>query len=308
MDIRNKKFLVTGGASFIGSHTVDALIKKGAKVVIIDNFLTGRKENPNPKAKVYKINITDPKIENIFKKEKPDFIYHFAFNRLFLKSVENPLLDMDSIAGSLNLLNIARKYGIKKIIFLSTGFVYGKISRVPIKETEKLNPISPYAIAKFTVENYLKFFYQIHNLPYVVLRYATVYGPRQDIGAMADYIRKLSAGKRAEIYGDGTMTRDYVFVNDVVEVNLLALDLPSDFPTPVFNVGTGKETSLNELYWKIAKLLKKKTQPIYLAGRPEEQMRYALDYSKIKKALGWKPKYTLEEGLKLKLKYDYHIY
>ncbi len=120
MKIKNKKFLVTGGASFIGSNTVDALVERGAKVIIVDNFLTGRKGNLNPKANVYKINITDPKIENIFKKEKPEIIYHFAFNRLFLKSVENPLLDMDSIAGSINIFNNARKYGIKKISFPSS--------------------------------------------------------------------------------------------------------------------------------------------------------------------------------------------
>jgi len=302
MNIKNRKILITGGASFIGSHTADALIKNGAKVVIVDNFLTGRKENLNPEIKVYKANIVDSEIENIFKNEEPDFVYHFAFNRLFLKSVENPLLDMDSIVGSINLLNNARKIGIKKFIFPSSGFVYGKTEKLPMRETDSPNPITPYAIAKYTVENYLKFFYETYNLPYVILRYANVYGQRQNIGAMADYIQKLSSGKQAEIYGDGTMSRDYVNVSDIVEANLLALEVPEDYPNPIFNVGTGIETTLNQLYQKIAELLNKKADPIYLPGRSEEQRRYFLDYSRYFKAVGWKPEISLDEGLKLTLR------
>ncbi len=302
MRIKNKKFLITGGASFIGSNTVDALLEKGAKVIIIDNFFTGRKENLNPKAKVYKINIIDPKIENIFKKEKPEIIYHFAFNRLFLKSIENPLLDMDSIAGSLNILNKARKYGIKKIIFPSSGFVYGKTKKLPMKETDPPNPSTPYAIAKLTVENYLRFFYKTYKLPYVVLRYANVYGQRQNFGAMADYMRKLSEGKQSEIYGDGKMSRDYVHIKDIVRANLLALRVPDDYLNPVFNVGTGKETTLNELYQNIATLLKKEAKPIYLPARAEEQPRYFLDNSKLFRAVGWQPKVSLKEGLEWVLK------
>ncbi|MDP2947207.1 MAG: NAD-dependent epimerase/dehydratase family protein [Nanoarchaeota archaeon] len=303
MKIKNKRFLVTGGASFIGSNTVDALVERGAQVIIVDNFLTGRKENLNPKAKVYKINIVDPKIENIFKKEKPEIIYHFAFNRLFLKSVENPLMDMDSIAGSINLLNNARKYGVKKIIFPSSGFVYGKTKKLPMREIDSPDPATPYAIAKYTVENYLKFFYETYNLPYIILRYATIYGQRQNIGAMADYIQKLSSGKQAEIYGDGTMTRDYIHINDVVRANLLALNIPIDYSNPIFNIGTGQETTLNELYKKIAQLLNKKAKPIYLPGRPGEQDRYFLDCLKFFKATNWRPKIGLEEGLKLTLKF-----
>ena len=302
MDLKNKKILVTGGAGFIGSHTVDALVKKGAKVIIVDNLVTGRKENLNPRAKFYKLNIADQKIENIFKKEKPEIIYHFAFNVLVPKSVENPLVDVDSIVGSINILKNAQKYGVKKIIFSSSGFIYGNTKNLPAKETEPVDPISPYVVAKNAVENYLRFFNKAYGLPYVIFRYAAVYGPRQVTGAMADYIRKLAAGKQAEIWGDGTKTRDYVFIDDVVRANLLVLDLPGNYPDPVFNIGTGIETTLNELYWKIAKLLKKEPKPIYLPDRPGEQIRYSLDYSKIKEALGWEPKYNLEEGLRLKLK------
>jgi UDP-glucose 4-epimerase len=307
MKIKNKKILVTGGAGFIGSHTVDKLIAKGAKVVVIDNLTTGRKENINPGAKFYQMNIADPKLENIFKKEKSEIIYHFAFNVLVPKSVENPLVDIDSIGGSLNILKNAIKYEVKKIIFSSSGFIYGNNPNLPVKETEPFDPVSPYSIAKYTVENYLKFFKKTYNLSYVILRYAAVYGPRQVTGAMADYIRKLASGKQAEIWGDGTKTRDYIYIDDVVRANLLALELPDDFEDPVFNIGTGKEKTLNELYKKIAKFLKKEPKPIYLPDRPGEQVRYCLDYSKIKKALGWEPKCSLDNGLKLRLRAENYI-
>lgn len=304
MVIKNKKFLITGGAGFIGSHTVDSLIKKGAKVIVVDNCVTGRKENINPKAKFYKINTADLKLEDIFKKEKPEIIYHFAFNVLVPESVENPLIDMDSIVGSVNLLKNARKYGVKKVLFASSSFVYGNNKNLPIKETEPLDPISSYVVAKNTVENYLQFFKKNYGLLYVILRYATVYGPRQIKGAMADYIRKLNTDKQAKIWGDGEKTRDYIYIDDVVYANLLALKLSDSYQDPVFNVGTAVETTLNVLYKKIAELLGKNSKPVYLPDRPGELMRYSLNYTKIKKVLGWKPKYNLETGLKTKLKLE----
>ena len=303
MELQNKKILITGGAGFIGSHTADTLIEKGAEAIIIDNLATGRKENINPKAKFYNINIADQKIEDIFQEEKPEIIYHFAFNVLAPKSVKNPLVDMDSIAGSINILKNAKKYGAKKIIFSSSGFLYGNTKNLPAKETEPIDPISPYVVAKNAVENYLRFFNKAYGLSYVIFRYAAVYGPRQVTGAMADYIRKLSAGQQAEIWGDGNKTRDYVYVGDVARANLLALNLPLDYPNPVFNIGTSIETTLNELYEKIAQLLKKEPKPIYLPDRPGEQVRYSLDYSKFKKALGWRPAISLDEGLKLILEF-----
>jgi UDP-glucose 4-epimerase len=302
MDLKNKKILVTGGAGFIGSHTADALIGRGADVVIVDNLITGRRDNLNPKAKFYEMNIADLKLEEIFKEEKPEIIYHFAFNVLVPKSVENPLIEMDSIAGSINVLNNAKKYGVKKIMFSSSGFVYGATKNLPVKETEPIDPISPYVVSKHTVENYIRFFNKAHGLPYVIFRYAAVYGPGQVTGAMSDYIRKLSSGKQAEIWGDGTKTRDYVYIDDVVRANLMVLDLPNNFLDPVFNIGNAVETTLNEMYAKVAKLLNREAKPIYLPDHPGDQIRYALDYSKIKAALGWQPVIDLEEGLKLRLK------
>lgn len=301
MDLKNKKILVTGGAGFIGSNTINALVKKGADVVAVDNLVTGRKENLNPKAKFYEMNIADLKLREVFEKEKPEIVYNFAFNVLVPKAVENPLMEMDSISGGLNVLINCQKYGIKKIIFPSSGFVYGNTDNLPAKETEPIDPVSPYVVSKSTVENYIRFFNKAYGLPYVIFRYAAVYGPGQVTGAMSDYIRKLSSGKQAEIWGDGKKTRDYVFIDDVVNANILALDLPENFKDPVFNIGTGVETTLNELYSKIAGILGKEAKPIYLADRPGDQVRYSLDHSKIKDALGWEPQYNLEKGLRSRL-------
>jgi len=304
MNIKNKKILVTGGAGFIGSQTVDYLIEKGAEVAIIDNLITGKKENINPKATFYEMNIIDSKLEEVFKKESPEFIYHFAFNVLVPKSVENPLIDMDSIVGSVNLLKCARDFKVKKIIFSSSGFIYGNTKNLPTKEAESVDPISSYVVAKSSIEDYFRFFNKAFGLPYVILRYATVYGPRQTMGAMSDYIRKLASNSQAEIWGDGNKTRDYIYVNDIINANLLSLDLPDDYSNPVFNVSTGVETTLNELYGKIAELLNKKSKPIYHPDRPGELMRFSLDNSKIEKAMGWQPKYSLEDGLKSRLKLE----
>ena len=298
MVLKNKKILVTGGAGFIGSHTVDALLEAGARVTIIDNLVTGYRININPDAKFYELNIADSRIEQIYKEEKPDVVYHFAFNVLVPKSVENPAMDIDSIAGSINILQCIRKYGAEKIFFPSSGFLYGNTIQFPTPETESIQPVSPYVVSKNAVENYLWFYRRAFNINYVVFRYAAIYGPRQQTGAMADYIRKLANGQQAEIWGDGTKTRDYVYIEDVVQANLLALDLPSAFPDPLFNIGTGKQTTLNELYAKIAQILDKKANPVYHPDRPGEQMRYALDSTKIKEILKWEPKTPFEEGLK----------
>ncbi len=296
MDLKGKKILVTGGAGFIGSHTVDALIEEGADVLVVDNFITGRKQNLNPKAKFYEANIADPKITDIIKTEKPEIIYHFAHYALVFKSTQDPLLDADSIVGSLRVLMAAKDAGLKKFVFPSSGFVYGNTENLPAKETESVIPVSPYVISKHAVEHYLEFFRAAHGLPYVIVRYGAVYGPRQISNALPDYIRKLNAGEQAAMYGT-SKTRDYVYIDDVVRANLAVLDAPDDHPHPVYNIGTGEETALLDLYQKAAKLLGKEASPIMHPDRPGEQIRYALDYSKIKQELGWEPKVTLDEGL-----------
>ncbi|HUC01321.1 MAG TPA: NAD-dependent epimerase/dehydratase family protein [Candidatus Paceibacterota bacterium] len=301
--LKGKVFLITGGAGFIGSHVADAIIKRGGKVVIVDNLTTGRKENLNPKAIFYKANIADEKkIDEIFKKYKPDYIYHFAYHVLVPKSIENPLLDMDALRGSINLLQAAKKYGIKKIIFSSSGFIYGNNPNLPLKETEPHERgAAPYAITKYAIEGYLHFYKKNFGIDYVIFRNAAVYGPRQITGAMAAYIRELKAGVPTEFYG--VKTRDYVYIDDVVDANLRALSLLSSHPDPVFNLGRGSETHLIDLYLTLAKILGKKPQPVKLPPRPGEQDRYRVDIKKAIRDLGWKPQVKLEEGLRETLSY-----
>lgn len=299
MDLKGKKILVTGGAGFIGSKTVNAFLERGAKVVVVDD-LSAQNKVMNEKTTFYNVNIASPELEDVFKKEQPEIVYHFAFNVLVYKSLE-AAIGKESVEAGLNLLSNCQKYGVKKIIFASSGFVYGNTKNIPTKETDPINPAS-YTISKNTVENYIKLFNEKYGLKYVIFRYTTVYGPGQVAGAMSDYIRKLSINQQSDIWGDGTKTRDYVYIDDVVKANVLALELPEDFKDPVFNVSTAKETSLNDLYSMIAHLLGKEAKPNYLPDRAGEQLRYALDYSKIKNALGWEPHYKLEEGLKKRLK------
>ncbi len=231
-------------------------------------------------------------------RERPELLYHFASYVLVPKSVQNPLLDMDIVVGSVRLLRAARDVGVRKIVFASSGFLYGNTPRLPAREDDPVDPVSPYVVVKQAAEHYLRFFRTAYGLPYTVLRYAAVYGPGQVTGAMADYIRTLAAGRQAEIWGDGTKTRDYVFIDDVVDANLRALAVPDDHPMPVFNIGTGVETTLNALYAKIAGLLGAEARPIYHPDRPGEQLRYCLDSTRARRELGWAPASSLDEGLR----------
>ena len=298
------KILVTGGAGFIGSHTADVLLEKGAEVVTVDNLLTGQQRNVNPNAKFYNVNLADEAFDSVMDTERPDVVYHFAFYVLVPKSVENPLLDMDVLIGSVRMLQKAKDIGVKRIVLASSGFLYGNTPSLPAVEECPIDPVSPYVVSKYAIENYLRFFNKAYDVPYVILRYAAVYGPRQLTGAMADYIRKLSSGSQAEIWGDGNKTRDYVYIEDVVNANLLALTVPPSHPNPVFNIGTGIETRLNDVYRMIADLLGVEANPIYQPDRPGEQIRYCLDSTKAKEELGWEPKHSLDEGLRFTVQAD----
>lgn len=306
MDLKGKKILVTGGMGFIGSRTINKLTEAGADVAVIDNGSSPNQMKPIGPVRLYIEDIGDiEKLRGIFEKEKPEIVYHFAFNILVYKSLEASL-GQESIDAGLNLLLNCQKYGVKKIIFASSGTMYGNPKNFPTKETELIDPAT-HVISKSVMENYIKFFNKMYGLSYVILRYSTVYGPGQKTGAMSDYISSLALGKQSDIWGSGKKTRDYVYVDDVVRANLLALDVPADFKDPVFNVGTAIETSLDDLYTRIAKLLGKEAKPNYLPERPGELLRYSLDYSKIKETLGWDPKYSLEEGLMKKLKEEGRI-
>ncbi len=297
------RIFVIGGAGFIGSHIVDACIEKGHQVFVIDNLSTGSKENLNPKAKFYQIDIfkQKPKLEQIFFKIKPDIVNLHAAQKSVSNSVINPINDAETnILGALNVFQVCVKNKIKKIIFASSGgAIYGDNNNLPTSETQELYPESPYGVAKLAVEKYLNFYWLEYKIPYAILRYANVYGPRQDpkgeAGVVAIFSNSLLKNQPCVIYGDGTQTRDYVFVKDIAQANLLALKNKKNF---CINIGTKKETSVNKLFNIIKKETKSQIIASYAKARPGEQKRSVLNNRQAKKILGWEPKTQLEKGIK----------
>lgn len=295
------RILVTGGAGFIGSHVVDAYIDKGHQVAIVDDLSTGNKKNINPKAKFYKVDIKDAmKLQKVFNVERPEIINHQAAQKDVRRSVEDPIFDARiNILGSINLMQLAIKFKIKKFIFASSGgAIYGEAKTVPTPEDYLPSPVSPYGIAKLTTEKYLDYYQHEFKLPYVALRYANVYGPRQDpkgeAGVVAIFVGKLLKNETPTINGDGKNTRDYVYVGDVVAANIIAT--AKDI-SGAYNIGTDLETDVNELAEKIVKLTNTNKEPKHGPAAAGEQRRSCLDINLAKKELGWHPDVNLEDGL-----------
>ena len=309
------KILVTGGAGFIGSHVVDEYINLEHEVVIIDNLSTGKKENLNPKAKFYKVDIRSDKVDEIFRKEKPEIVNHHAAQISVRTSVENPVLDADcNILGTLKLLENSIKYKVRKFIFISTGgAIYGDTEEYPTSENATPSPLSPYGISKLTCEKYLYFYKLINNLDFTVLRYSNVYGPRQiphgEAGAISIFIENILSNKISKLYhydddkeGEG-MERDYCYVKDVVASNVLALNKGSG---EVINIGTGIPTKTSKIYDLIYKNISSRVKitncalkkPVRAGPRIGDLKKSCLNIDKAKKILGWEPKYSLETGIK----------
>ncbi|MFH1826655.1 MAG: NAD-dependent epimerase/dehydratase family protein [bacterium] len=296
------RILVTGGAGFIGSNVVDAYIEAGHEVAVIDNLTTGKKDNLNPKAKFYQVDLRAKELAGIVAEFSPDVISHHAAQIDVRKSVSDPIYNADiNELGTLNLLEAAVKAKVGKIIFSSTGgALYGEVkARKGADEKTAIEPISPYAITKRSVELYLYAYSVNHGLNYTVLRYGNVYGPRQDplgeAGVIAIFCGLMLKGKTPIIYGDGKQLRDYVYVSDVARANLLAL---SQGDKQTFNVGTGIGISVNDLFRHLKDLLQFKDNAVYESARTGELFRSVLDYSKIKKKLGWQAKLDIKQGLK----------
>ncbi len=295
------KILVTGGAGFIGSHIVDGFLNEGHEVIVIDNLSTGRKENINPQAKFYLMDIRSEKLDSVFKEEMVDIVCHQAAQMDIRKSVADPVNDADvNILGTLNILQSCIRHRVKKMLFASTGgAVYGEQEVFPCDENHPLRPVSPYGVTKLSVEKYL-FFYGIeYGLKYIILRYANVYGPRQnssgEAGVVAIFASKLIAGESPTINGDGKQTRDYVFVGDVVQANLKSLMYKEN---TIFNIGTGVETDVNCIFKMLRVITNQKIQEKHGPPKKGEQHRSVIDYQKANRLLGWKPEIGLEEGLK----------
>ncbi|MEI6731059.1 MAG: NAD-dependent epimerase/dehydratase family protein [archaeon] len=294
------KILVTGGAGFIGSHVVDMLLANGHRVFVVDNLSTGVKENVNPRANFYNLDLGDENsVKEIFEKEKPEIVYHLAAQIDVRKSLEKPVEDARiNILHTLHLLELSREHGVKHFIFSSTGgAIYGDTRNLPTPEEENEEPVSPYGCAKLAVEKYLNYYTKVHGMKVTVLRYSNVYGPRQnpkgEAGVISIFLESLLARKKPIIFG-GIQTRDFVFVKDVAKANLLALN--SEL-SEVYNVGTGKETDIIEVYSKLNKFFKKKIEPEYRERRAGEQMKSSLHCGKIRAHLGWQAETSLDEGL-----------
>ncbi len=306
MALLKPKVLVTGGAGFIGSHQVDELIKNGYKVVVVDNLVTGKKENIDSKVKFYKIDIRDEReLSKVFSREKPEYVFHFAAQMNVNHSVEDPVYDADvNILGGLNVLEGALASSVKKVIFSSTGgALYGEAEITPTPEDYPAEPISPYGIAKQSFEKYIKFYKQEFNLSYAIMRYANVYGPRQnpkgEAGVISIFIEKLLDRLRPTIHGDGHQTRDFIYVKDVVKANLMALE---NEKSDVYNVGSGRQTTINEIYDYIQKELEINLEPDYKDVFYGQRVS-CLSADKIKNNLGWQPQYDMEKGIEKTVKW-----
>ncbi len=300
------KILVTGGAGFIASHITDAFINEGHQVVVLDDLSTGFQKNINPAAKFIKANICDKKLDQLFENEKFDVVNHHAAQMDVRRSVKDPEFDATTnILGTLNLLQNAKKYGVKKFMFASTGgAVYGEQEYFPADEKHNTQPKSPYGISKLAVEKYLYFYNSEFGLNYSILRYANIYGPRQnamgEAGVVAIFSTKLLKGEQPVINGSGEQTRDYVFVGDVVKANLLLLN---DKDSDIFNVGTTIETNVNQLFNLLNKITGANKDEVHGPAAAGEQMRSVITSEKLFKKFGWKPSTKLEEGLQTTVDY-----
>lgn len=293
--------MVTGGAGFIGSQIADKYIELGHKVVIADNMSTGNEKYINPKAKFCEIDIRDEKIGKIIKENNIELINHHAAHINLRQSVADPKNDIDiNITGSVNLFQHALNGGVKKIIFASSGgAIYGEEPPPPASEDFPVNPKSPYGINKLTIEKYLYYYYTVHNIDHVILRYANAYGPRQSTGGESGIVALFSGmllnNRQPVINGDGNQSRDYVYVEDIVKANVLAIDSTTE---KIYNIGTGIETTVNYIFNKLNEITGTSFKEVHGPAKIGEQRRSVLSYERINKELNWTPETNIESGLK----------
>ena len=294
------KVLVTGGAGFIGSHIVDALVEDGHNVVIVDDLSRGSEDNLNPKATFYSQDIRDGTLYTVFEGERPEAVFHYAAQSSVSVSTRRPVLDAEvNILGSLNLLHCCAIYGVRRFVYAASGGTLAGAARYsPIDEEHPKSPRSPYGVSKLTVEYYLDVFAATHGLSGITLRYGNVYGPRQDpygeAGVIAIFTGQMLRGEPVTVHHTGEQEKDYVYVGDVVAANLIAL---SSSATGAYNIASGKATSVNELYRHLAELTGYRQAPLHGPQR-EGDVEFCLDIRKAEAELGWRPTVGLEEGLR----------
>ena len=295
------KILVTGGAGFIGSHVVDRCVEAGHGVAVVDDLSSGQRQQVNAAARLHVVDIRTPALDDVFRGEAPEAVLHLAAQASVGRSVANPLLDAEiNVLGSLNLLECARRAGTRRFVYVSTGGAgYGDTDVVPTPESHPTRPVSPYGTSKVAAELYLGCWEALHGLSGVVLRLANIYGPRQnphgEAGVIAIFTDRLLRGEPCLINGDGLQTRDYVYVGDVAEAALRALERPQ--VTGPINIGTGVETTVVALFEALRAAFGH-GESRHGPARPGEQRRSLLDASRAREVLGWTPRVGLDEGLR----------
>ncbi|MGD0780639.1 MAG: SDR family oxidoreductase [Dehalococcoidales bacterium] len=304
-----KKAVVTGGAGFIGSHLSEELAQRDYSLTIIDDLSTGKRENLSailnkPNVKFIEGSITDlPRLQKLFK--DVDYVYHLAAMVSIPRSIEIPQQFHEvNVTGTLNVLIAARDNKVKKVVNASSCAIYGDAPGLPKKEDMPVNPLSPYAVTKLAAEEYCQIFQKVYGLPSVSLRFFNIYGPRQNpdseyAAAIPKFIRIKSQGKTINIYGDGKATRDYIYVKDAVSAFILAAESDA---AGIYNIGSGKSTTVNELAKLISKLTGNNSPPVYVPPRPGDILHSLADASKAR-TFGYRPKYTLEAGIKETIRY-----
>jgi UDP-glucose 4-epimerase len=300
------KVLVTGGAGFIGSHLVDRLVQEGNEVVVIDDLSTGKRKQVNKKAQFYKMDIRSKRIERVFRKERPLIVVHLAAQMNVRLSTEDPVFDAEvNILGTINLLEHAVKNGVRKVSFASSGgAVYGEQEVFPAAESHRTDPLSPYGISKLAGEKYLAYYTNTTGLRHAIMRFGNVYGPRQEpegeAGVIAIFSKLMLDGGQPIINGTGKQTRDFVYVDDVVESLMVTMD---EDIQGIFNVGTGQEATVNECYGIIKELTNSSCKDLYGAAKKGEQFRSVLDVRKLREGFDWEPQVSLAEGLKMTVEF-----
>ncbi|HSV04973.1 MAG TPA: NAD-dependent epimerase/dehydratase family protein [Candidatus Binatus sp.] len=295
------KIVVTGGAGFIGSHVVDAYVAAGHDVIVVDDLSTGHRENLNPRARFHALDIQDPRTAQLLRDERPDVLNHHAAQMDVRRSVADPLFDARvNVLGTIHLLEAARQAGVRRVVFVSSGgAVYGEQETFPASEDHATNPLSPYGVSKRTGELYAFFYQAEYRLPFIALRYANVYGPRQDphgeAGVVAIFTGKMLRGEPVTVNGDGRQTRDYVFVGDVARANLLAIEREVSGPV---NIGTGVETDVNALARLLLEATGSRSEVGHGPAKSGEQRRSVVDARRANERLGWRPEVALRDGLR----------
>jgi UDP-glucose 4-epimerase len=295
------RILVTGGAGFIGSHIVDRLVANGHTVDVLDNLTSGRRERLHPSARLHVCDLRDARLDAVFAASRPEIVVHVAAQAAVPRSVADPIFDASvNVLGTIALLEACRRADVRRAIYTSTGGAgYGETDVLPTPEDHPLRPASPYGVSKITAERYLECWAGLTTARTLTLRLANIYGPRQDpageAGVIAIFTSRLLAGEPCIVNGDGEQTRDYVYVGDVADA--VVLGVRAEDATGTVNIGTGVETTVNELHRRLARLAGVNRPAEHASAKPGEQRRSVLDASRAKRLLGWSATTTLDKGL-----------